>query len=428
MHDKKIDILIVGGGGREHAIIKKLSESTRAGKLYAAPGNAGIASLAECLPVGASDTEGIIAAAKAKNVDLVFVAPDDPLMLGTVDRLIEEGIRAFGPKQNAALIEGSKVFSKALMKKYGIPTASYEVFDTSEKALAYIKSQNSYPSVIKADGLALGKGAIIAADYGEAEEAVRSIMDERVFGDSGNSIVIEEFMTGPEVTVLAFTDGNTVVPMVSSQDHKRAHDGDKGLNTGGMGAFSPSLHYTSDVAERCMSEIFLPTIKAMSAEGRLFSGVIYFQMMLTETGPRVVEYNARFGDPEAQVVLPRLKTDFIDIIDAVIDGRLAETEIEWDDGAAACVVIASGGYPLKYEKGYPVTGLEAAALLDNIYVYHAGTAFGADGAAITSGGRVLGVTATAATLDAAVEHAYKAVSVIQFNEMHYRHDIGRNII
>lgn len=425
MHNKKIDILIVGGGGREHAIIKKLSESPRAGKLYAAPGNAGIASLAECLPVGASDTEGIIAAAKAKKVDLVFVAPDDPLMLGTVDRLFEEGIRAFGPKRNAALIEGSKVFSKALMKKYGIPTASYEVFDTSEKALAYIKSQNSYPAVIKADGLALGKGAVIAAGYGEAEEAVHQIMDERVFGDSGSRIVIEEFMTGPEVTVLAFTDGSTVVPMVSSQDHKRACDGDKGLNTGGMGAFSPSLNYTPDIAERCMNEIFLPTINAMSAEGRLFSGVIYFQMMLTETGPRVVEYNARFGDPEAQAVLPRLKTDLIDIIDAVIDGRLAEIDIEWDDGAAACVVIASGGYPLKYEKGYPVSGLETAVLLDNIYVYHAGTAFGADGTVVTSGGRVLGVTATAATLDAAVEYAYKAVSVIKFKEMHYRHDIGR---
>ncbi|MHB1153095.1 MAG: phosphoribosylamine--glycine ligase [Eubacteriales bacterium] len=423
-----MDILIIGSGGREHAIIKKLSESPRAGKLYAAPGNAGIASLAECLPVSSTDTDGIVAAAKAKNVDLVFVAPDDPLMLGMVDRLIEEGFRAFGPKKNAALIEGSKVFSKALMKKYGIPTASYEVFDTSEKALTYIQAQNSYPSVIKADGLALGKGAVIAADYREAEEAVRSIMDERVFGDSGSRIVIEEFMTGPEVTVLAFTDGSTVVPMVSSQDHKRAHDGDKGLNTGGMGAFSPSLHYTSDVAERCMNEIFLPTIKAMSSESRLFSGVIYFQMMLTETGPRVVEYNARFGDPEAQAVLPRLKTDFIDIIDAVIDRRLAEIEIEWDDGAAACVVIASGGYPLKYEKGYPITGLETAALPENTYVYHAGTAFGADGAVVTSGGRVLGVTATAATLDAAVEHAYKAVSVIKFHEMHYRHDIGRNPI
>ncbi len=427
MFDKKTDILVVGGGGREHAIIKKLSESSRAGKLYAAPGNAGIASLAECLPVAANDIGGIVAAAVEKKAGLVFVAPDDPLMLGAVDRLTEAGIRAFGPKRNAALIEGSKVFSKALMKKYGIPTASYEVFEHSEKALAYIRLRDMYPAVIKADGLALGKGAVIASGYGEAEEAVRSIMDERVFGDSGARVVIEEYMTGPEVTVLAFTDGKTVVPMVSSQDHKRALDGDLGLNTGGMGAFSPSLHYTPGIAARCMDEIYIPTIRAMEAENRIFSGVIYFQMMLTPTGPRVVEYNARFGDPETQAVLPRLKTDLLDIIDAVIDGRLAETEIEWDEGAAACVVIASGGYPLGYKKGYEITGLDRAAVLDGVYVYHAGTGFGGDGRILTNGGRVLGVTAKAAALDDAVRQAYEAVSLIRFDQMHYRRDIGRII-
>lgn len=426
MHHEKIDILVIGGGGREHAIVKKLSESPRAGKLYAAPGNAGIAALAECLPVSAVDTEGIVAAAKAKNVGLVFVAPDDPLMLGAVDRFTEEGIRVFGPKKNAALIEGSKVFSKALMKKYGIPTASYEIFESSGQALAYLRNRDIYPAVIKADGLALGKGAIIAADYSEAENAVRSIMEERVFGDSGKRIVIEEFMKGPEVTVLAFTDGKTVVPMVSSQDHKRAYDGDKGLNTGGMGAFSPSCHYTAGIAERCMNEIYLPTVRAMSAENRPFSGVLYFQMMLTATGPRVVEYNARFGDPETQAVLPRLKTDLVDIINAVIDGKLDEIEIEWDDRAAVCVVIASGGYPLHYTKGYPISGLENAAPTDSIYVYHAATAFGPDGSVVTSGGRVLGVTATAPTLEAAVLKAYAAVAKIRFCDMHYRSDIGRN--
>lgn len=427
MFNKKTDILVVGGGGREHAIIKKLSESPRAGKLYAAPGNAGIASLAECLPVAANDIGGIVAAAVEKKAGLVFVAPDDPLMLGAVDRLTEAGIRAFGPKRDAALIEGSKVFSKALMKKYGIPTASYEVFDNSEKVLAYIGLRDTYPAVIKADGLALGKGAVIASSYGEAEDAVRSIMDERKFGDSGARVVIEEYMTGPEVTVLAFTDGKTVVPMVSSQDHKRALDGDEGLNTGGMGAFSPSLNYTPEIAARCMDEIFIPTIRAMEAENRIFSGVIYFQMMLTQTGPRVVEYNARFGDPEAQAVLPRLKTDLLDIIDAIIDGRLAETEIEWDEGAAACVVIASGGYPLGYKKGYEITGLDRASELDDVYVYHAGTGFGGDGRILTNGGRVLGVTAKAAVLDDAVRRAYEAVSLIRFDQMHYRRDIGRVI-
>jgi phosphoribosylamine--glycine ligase len=423
--ENKTDILVVGGGGREHAIIKKLSDSPRCGKLYAAPGNAGIASLAECLPVAATDVEGVVAAAREKNVGLVFVAPDDPLMLGMVDRLCSEGIRAFGPRRAAAMIEGSKVFSKDLMKKYGIPTAAYEIFDMPEKALGYIKDRGCYPVVVKADGLALGKGAIIAADYGEAEKAVRSIMEERIFGDSGSRIVVEEFMTGPEVTVLAFTDGKTVVPMVSSQDHKRALDGDRGPNTGGMGAFSPSPNYTPAVAERCMNEIFMPTIKAMEAEGRPFSGVIYFQMMLTADGPRVVEYNARFGDPETQVVLPRLRTDLIDIIDAVIDGRLSEIEISWDNGAAACVVIASGGYPVKYKKGYPIHGLDSAGAAGDIYIYHAGTAFGEDGEIITAGGRVLGVTATAPTLDAAVELAYEAAGRIEFCDMHYRRDIGR---
>ncbi len=422
------DILVVGGGGREHAIIKKLSESPRCGKLYACPGNAGIAALAQCIPVKATDVEGIISAALENKVDLVFVAPDDPLMLGAVEKLRAAGISAYGPTSDAAIIEGSKVFSKNLMKKYNIPTADYQVFDSSSDALLFIKNANKYPAVIKAEGLALGKGAVIAADYEAAEEAVRSIMEDRVFGDSGSRIVIEEYMTGPELTVLAFTDGKTVFPMVSSQDHKRAYDGDQGPNTGGMGAFSPSRHYDSALAERCMREIYLPTIKAMEQEGRLFSGVIYFQLMITETGPRVIEYNARFGDPETQAVLPLLKTDLLDIIDATLEGRLDKINIEWSSSKTACVVIASGGYPVKYNKGYKISGLNDVNLPENVYIYHSGTDFDANGDIVSAGGRVLGVTALADDMSEAIEAAYKAAELISFENSFFRHDIGKDAV
>ncbi len=415
-------ILVVGGGGREHAIIKKLSESKYHPELICAPGNAGIASLAECVNVKATDIQGIVSLAQERKVDLVFVAPDDPLMLGAVDRLNERGIRAFGPKQNAAIIEGSKAFSKELMKKYSIPTADYETFSDADEALAYIRSKNSYPAVIKADGLALGKGVIIAQDYAEAEKAVNDIMRDKVFGESGNKVVIEEFLTGHEVSVLAFCDGQTVVPMVSAQDHKRAFDGDKGLNTGGMGAFSPSRYYTEDVAKQTYDRIIRPTVDALIKEGRPFKGVIYFGLMLTKDGPKVIEYNARFGDPETQAVLPRLKTDFIDIINAVIDGALDKINIEWSDDAAACIVLASGGYPVAYEKGKKIEGLSSVP--KDVYVYHAGTKFDGDDV-VTSGGRVLGVTAKGETLEKALEKAYAAVGKIHFDKMFYRRDIGK---
>lgn len=421
-----MDIMTVGGGGREHAIIKKISESKRAGKLYAVPGNGGISEIAECVDVKATDIDGVIKAAKEKNVDLVFVAPDDPLALGMVDRLEEAGIRAFGPRANAAVIEGSKVFSKDLMKKYGVPTAAYETFDSKEKACEYIKKMNQYPTVIKAEGLALGKGVVIAQDYYEAEDAVKSMIEDRIFGDSGGRVVIEEFLTGREVTVLAFTDGKTVKPMVSSQDHKRAFDGDKGLNTGGMGTYSPSPIFTKELEDECMRVIFQPTIDAMKTEGRPFKGVIYFGLMITEKGPYVIEYNARFGDPETQVVLPRLKTDFIDIIDAVIDEKLDETQIKWSDDCAVCVVLASGGYPVSYEKGFEITGIDKADKCSDTFVYHAGTAL-KDGKIVTSGGRVLGVTSTAATLDEARAKAYSAAELISFDGMFYRKDIGVDV-
>ncbi len=419
----KYDILIVGGGGREHTIAETLKKSPKCGKLYMAPGNGGTAAIAENLPIKATDVDGIVAAAKEKKVALVFVAPDDPLMLGTVDRLEAEGIRAFGPRANAAIIEGSKVFSKELMKKYGIPTAAYEVFDNSADAIAYIKKQNSFPAVIKAEGLALGKGVIIAEDMAAAEAGVHEIMDDKAFGDAGNRVVIEEFLTGPEVSVLAFTDGKNVVPMVSAQDHKRALDGDKGLNTGGMGTFSPSRIYTPDIAAVCMETIFRPSIDAMAKEGRPFKGVIYFGLMITNKGPKVIEYNARFGDPETQVVLPRLKTDFIDIINAVIDEKLDEINIEWEDNACVCVVAASGGYPVKYAKGYEITGLSELAKMEDIMVFHAGTDI-KDGKIVTSGGRVLGVTAKGENLDAAIAKAYEAIKSVNFTDMHYRRDIG----
>ena len=418
-------ILVIGGGGREHAIVKKLHESKYAPELFCAPGNGGIAELATCIPVKATDLEGILKIVDEYKFDLVFVAPDDPLMLGTVDSLEKKGIRAFGPRQCAAIIEGSKVFSKELMKKYKIPTANYEVFDNAEKAIEYIKEQNDYPTVIKADGLALGKGVIIAKDFEEAEDAVKSIMCDKVFGESGSRVVIEEFLTGPEVSVLAFTDGKTIVPMVSAQDQKRALDNDEGLNTGGMGAFSPSKNYTEAVAEECFKTIFKPTMDAMNSEGRTFKGVIYFGLMLTPKGPKVIEYNARFGDPETQAVLPRLKTDFVDIINAVIDEKLDSIEIEWKDDAAVCIVLASGGYPSKYETGKEITGLDSDAFkADDVFVYHAGTK-AENGKFYTAGGRVLGVTAMGEDLDAAIAKSYKALKNISFDKMHYRNDIGR---
>ena len=415
-------ILIVGGGGREHTIAWKLAQSPLVDKLYCAPGNGGIAQVAECVPIAATDIDGIVAFAKKQEIDLTFVAPDDPLVLGMVDALEAAGLSAFGPNKAAAIIEGSKVFSKELMKKYGIPTAEYEVFTSSADALAYIEGKDC-PIVIKAEGLALGKGVIIAQTKDEARDAIREMMDNAMFGDAGKRIVIEEFLTGPEISVLAFTDGKTVKPMVSAQDHKRAYDGDKGLNTGGMGTFSPSRIYTPELADTCMKEVFLPTIKAMQAEGRPFKGVLYFGLMLTQKGIKVIEYNCRFGDPETQVVLPRLKTDLAEIILAVVEERLDEIEIEWYDNAAVCVVMASGGYPLKYEKGYAITGLDKACESDNITVFHAGTKQDGD-ALVTAGGRVIGVTATADTLDEAIKDAYAAVDKISFKDAHYRKDIG----
>ena len=418
-----MDILVVGGGGREHTIVWKTAQSPLAGKIYCAPGNGGIAEIAECVDISATDIEGIVNFAKEKNVGLVMVAPDDPLVMGMVDALEKEGIRAFGPRANAAVIEGSKVFSKDLMKKYNIPTAGYEVFTESDKAIEYIKRQNSYPAVIKAEGLALGKGVIIAQNEAEAVDGIKEIMEDKKFGDSGNRVVIEEFLTGPEVSVLAFTDGKTVKPMVSAQDHKRAYDNDEGLNTGGMGTFSPSRLYDEEKAEECMKNIFLPTIEAMNKEGRTFKGVLYFGLMMTRSGVKVIEYNCRFGDPETQVVLPRLKTDLVEIMEAVIDERLADLDIEWEDNAAVCVVMASGGYPVSYKKGYEISGIKDAEDLGDIVVFHAGTK--ADkGKIVTNGGRVLGVTAIGQNLDSAIRHAYEGVSKISFKDEFHRNDIG----
>lgn len=412
-------ILVVGGGGREHAIVWKIAQSPKVEKIYCAPGNGGIAELAECVDIGATDIESMVKFAKEKAVDLVMVAPDDPLVLGMVDEMEKEGIRAFGPRANAAIIEGSKAFSKELMKKYNIPTAGYEVFTDSASAIEHIK-KGTFPTVIKADGLALGKGVIIAQNLEEAEQAVHEMIDDGKFGKSGSRVVIEEFLTGPEVSVLAFTDGKTVKPMVSAQDHKRAYDNDEGLNTGGMGTFSPSRLYDDAKAQECMENIFLPTIKAMSAEGRPFKGVLYFGLMMTANGVKVIEYNCRFGDPETQVVLPRLKTDLVEIMEAVIDERLDEIEIEWEDNAAVCVVMASGGYPVSYKKGYEITGLDNVG---DLTVFHAGTAI-KDGKIVTNGGRVLGVTAVGNDLDDAIKNAYAGVSKISFKDEFHRSDIG----
>ena len=417
-------LLVVGGGGREHAIIRKLLESPKVERIYCAPGNGGISCDAQCVDINAMDKESMVTFAKQNGIDFAVVAPDDPLAAGMVDAMEEAGIPAFGPTANAAVIESSKVFSKNLMKQYGIPTAGYEVFDDSASAIAYIEQNNTFPIVVKADGLALGKGVIIAENLQAAKDAVQSIMEDKIFGQSGNKIVVEEFITGPEVSVLAFTDGKTLKPMVSSKDHKRALDNDKGLNTGGMGTVSPNPYYTDEIAKECMDTIFLHTIAAMNQEGRPFKGCLYFGLMLTPNGPRVIEYNCRFGDPETQVVLPRLKSDLLEIMIAVRNECLSDVDIEWSDEAAACVVMASGGYPEKYEKGIEMTGLNENGQIEGATVYHAGTKK-ENGKFYTNGGRVLGVTATDTTLEGALKKAYNAVSKIHFEGAHYRTDIGK---
>lgn len=415
-------ILVVGGGGREHAIIKKMKENPQVTEIFACPGNGGIAKDAVCADIGATDLEKIAAFAQNEQIDFCVVAPDDPLVLGLVDILEEKGIPCFGPSKKAAILEGSKVFSKDLMKKYNIPTARYEVFEDANKAVEYICAQNEFPTVIKADGLALGKGVIIAESMADAEAAVKSIMEDKMFGDSGNHIVVEEFLTGPEVSVLSFTDGKTVVPMISSMDHKRALDGDKGLNTGGMGTVAPNPYYTDEIAKICMDTIFLPTMRAMNAEGRTFKGCLYFGLMLTPKGPKVIEYNCRFGDPETQVVLPLLKTDLLTVMQAVHDETLSDLNVEFSSDSAACVILASGGYPQAYKKGC-VMNFGNAENLPDITVYHAGTAL-KDDELVTAGGRVLGVTATGEDLPAALKKAYAAVSEITFDGAFCRKDIG----
>lgn len=412
-------IMVVGGGGREHAIIKKIKQSKLVDKIYALPGNGGIAEDAECIDIGAKEIDKIVDFATKNKIDYAIVAPDDPLVLGAVDALSTVGIPCFGPHANAAIIEGSKIFSKNLMKKYGIPTAKYEVFTNQEEAIEYLQDA-PIPTVIKADGLALGKGVVIATTREEAVEAVKSMMEDKVFGESGSKIVIEEFLTGPEVSVLSFTDGKTVVPMISSMDHKRALDGDNGLNTGGMGTIAPNPYYTNDIAERCMKEIFLPTIDAMNKEGRTFKGCLYFGLMLTEDGPKVIEYNCRFGDPETQVVLPLLEGDLLQIMMACTNGTLAETKVEFSQKSACCVVMASNGYPAKYNSGYEITR-------DNEMdgeVYVAGAKL-VDGKLLSAGGRVLGVVAIGETLGDAIANAYKNVKHVHFENAFYRNDIGK---
>ncbi len=415
-------ILVIGGGGREHAIIKKIKENKAVEEIFALPGNGGIAKDAECFPIKAMDIEGIVDFAKKNKPDYAVVAPDDPLAAGCVDALENIGVPCFGPKANAAIIESSKVFSKDLMKKYNIPTAQYEVFDNAYAALGYLDDA-PIPTVVKADGLALGKGVIIAETREEAKNAVKEIMEDHKFGKSGDRIVIEEFLEGPEVSVLSFTDGKTVVPMISSMDHKRIGDGDTGLNTGGMGAVAPNPYYTSEVADYCMKEIFVPTVEAMNSEGRPFKGCLYFGLMLTKEGPKVIEYNCRFGDPETQVVLPMLKSDLLSIMQAVTEERLSEEEIEWHDGAACCVVAASDGYPVKYEKGYEITIPED--ILDHVFV--AGATL-EDDKLLTSGGRVLGVTARGKSLKEAIEETYGLLDMIEFGNKYYRVDIGQKAL
>ncbi len=418
-----MDILVVGGGGREHAVIKALKKSRRAGKIYALPGNGGIAKDAECIPVKATDIAGIVRTAREKKVDFAVVTPDDPLCMGCVDALEEAGVPCFGPTKNAAVIEGSKVFSKQLMKKYGIPTAASETFSDPDAAIAYLKTA-SYPTVIKADGLALGKGAVIVNTFDEAQKTVREMMVDKVFGASGEHILVEEFLTGPEVSVLSFTDGKTVVPMVSSMDHKRAKDGDEGLNTGGMGTVAPNPYYTKEVAALCMEKIFLPTVRAMNAEGRTFKGCLYFGLMLTKDGPKVIEYNCRFGDPETQVVLPLLVSDLLEIMLAVRGGTLNADMVRFQSGAACCVVLASEGYPKHYETGFPITMPEVGANED---IFVAGAKL-EDGVLKTSGGRVLGAVATADTLQGAIAQAYALAEKIHFENAYMRRDIGRRAL
>lgn len=413
-----MNIMVVGGGGREHAIIKKLKENKDVTKIYALPGNGGIAADAECVNIGAKDIEGICDFAANNSIDYAVVAPDDPLVLGAVDALEEIGIPCFGPRSNAAIIEGSKVFSKELMKKYNIPTAAYEVFSDMDKALKYLETA-PIPTVIKADGLALGKGVIIAETRDEAVSAVKSMMQDKVFGKSGDNIVIEEFLTGPEVSVLSFTDGKTVVPMVSSMDHKRAGDGDTGLNTGGMGTVAPNPYYTKDIEKECMEKIFLPTVDAMNKEGRMFKGCLYFGLMLTENGPKVIEYNCRFGDPETQVVLPLLESDLLTIMQAVTNGELDKAEVKFADKNACCVIMASEGYPVKYEKGFEIKIPQEVA--DSVYVAGAEIK---GGRLLTNGGRVLGVTAVGDTLGDAIRSAYAKAEKISFDNSYYRRDIG----
>ncbi len=418
-----MNILVVGGGGREHAIIKKLKENPTVEKIFALPGNGGIAADAECVAIKATDIEGIVAFAKSNPIDFAVVAPDDPLVLGCVDRLEAEGIPCFGPHANAAIIEGSKVFSKALMHRYGIPTAASEAFDDPDEAIAYLEKQD-YPTVIKADGLALGKGVVIAQTLDEAKDAVKEMMCDKIFGESGSRILVEEFMTGPEVSVLAFMDGKTVVPMVSAMDHKRAMDNDEGLNTGGMGTIAPNPYYTEAVAAECMEKIFLPTMHAMNSEGRTFKGCLFFGLMITPKGPRVIEYNCRFGDPETQVVLPLLESDLLTIMQAVHDERLAEVEVKFSTGAACCVVLASNGYPKKYQSGFEMT-LPACGEGEHLFV--AGAKLQGD-KLLTAGGRVIGAVATADDLAGAIAHAYEVADKVQFENKYCRRDIGRRAL
>ena len=420
-----VKVLIVGSGGREHAIATSVSKCKNVDKIYCAPGNAGIGLIAECVPIGAMEFDKIVAFAKEKEIDLTIVGMDDPLVGGLVDELNAAGLRAFGPRKNAAILEGSKAFSKDLMKKYNIPTAAYENFDTPEAALAYLETAD-FPIVLKADGLALGKGVLICQNLQEAKDGVKSIMLDKQFGSAGNRLVIEEFMTGREVSVLSFVDGKTIKTMTSAQDHKRAGDGDTGLNTGGMGTFSPSPFYTKEVDEFCRKYIYQPTVDAMAAEGREFKGIIFFGLMLTEKGPRVLEYNARFGDPEAQVVLPRMKNDIIDVMEACVEGRLDEIDLQFEDNAAVCVVLASDGYPVAYEKGKEIKGLENFENKDGYYCFHAGTAL-KDGKIVTNGGRVLGITAKGKDLKEARANAYNATEWVEFENKYKRNDIGKAI-
>ncbi|HIW51475.1 MAG TPA: phosphoribosylamine--glycine ligase [Candidatus Blautia intestinavium] len=419
-------VLIVGSGGREHAIAWSVAKSPKVDKIYCAPGNAGISEYAECVPIGAMEFEKLADFAEEKAVDLTVIGMDDPLVGGVVDVFESRGLKVFGPRKNAAILEGSKAFSKDLMKKYHIPTAAYENFNDAEKALEYLREQAKFPIVLKADGLALGKGVLICNDLREAEEGVKEIMEDKKFGSAGNTMVIEEFMTGREVSVLSFVDGRTIRTMTSAQDHKRALDGDQGLNTGGMGTFSPSPFYTEEIDAFCQKYIYQPTVDAMAAEGRPFTGIIFFGLMLTADGPKVLEYNARFGDPEAQVVLPRMKTDIVEVMEACIEGRLDRMELEFEDNAAVCVVLASEGYPVKYEKGIPIYGFENFKGKDGYYCFHAGTKF-QDGQIVTNGGRVLGITAKGKDLKEARKNAYEATEWIQFSNKYMRHDIGKAI-